>query len=75
MSILNYFFIGVAFTFIIDVLLSLNGIKNNPKIQEALKSGDWNLKERTVLTVIWPIGLIVFTLFFIVYLIRPIFKK
>ena len=32
MSILNYFFIGVGFTFIVDLLLGMEGIKNHPKM-------------------------------------------
>ena len=33
MSILNYFFIGFAFTFIVDYILSLESIKNHPKLK------------------------------------------
>ena len=48
MSILNYFFIGTAFTFIIDLLLGMEGIKNHPKI---IGKG-WGWNERIMCTLV-----------------------
>ena len=42
MSILNYFFIGAGFTFIVDLLLGIEGIRNHPKMKEQ----NWGMGER-----------------------------
>ena len=56
MSILNYFFIGVVFTFLLDLILSK--LKNHPLMKEILKN--WGWKERVACVLIWPLGSIVF---------------
>ena len=61
MSILNYFFIGVVFTFVIDILLNIEGIRNHPK----MKDKNWGMKERILCIIIWPIAAIIFTIAFI----------
>ena len=61
MSILNYFFIGTGFTFIIDLLLGLDIFKNHPK----MKDKNWGMKERILCIIIWPIAAIIFTIAFI----------
>jgi hypothetical protein len=40
MSILNYFFIGAGFTFVMDLLLSMERIKTHI----AVKDKDWGMK-------------------------------
>ena len=60
MSILNYFFIGVGFTFIIDALLFC--LKTHPPVQRALKN--WGLKERIVCIALWPVSVIIFLITF-----------
>ena len=60
MSILNYFFIGTAFTFIIDVLLGMKIIKKHPKVAKALNQGDWGLAQRILCIIIWPIAALTF---------------
>ena len=61
MSILNYFFIGAAVTFIIDLLLSIKGIKNHPK----MKDKNWGMGERILCMVIWPLSLSLFIIAFV----------
>ena len=67
MTILNYFFIGTGFTFLIDLLLGLKGIKNHPLV----KSKIWGLKERILCIIIWPIAVLIFLMSFI----KSYFKK
>ena len=67
MSILNYFFIGAAVTFIIDLLLGIEGIKNHSK----MKDKNWGMGERILCVLIWPIASIIFTIAFI----KQFFKK
>tara|TARA_R110001592_G_scaffold256095_1_gene519802 strand:- start:38 stop:238 length:201 start_codon:yes stop_codon:yes gene_type:complete len=61
MTILNYFFIGFAFTFLIDILMGLNKIKNHPK----MKNHKWEWNERIMCIVIWPVAFIVFFIAFL----------
>ena len=56
MSILNYFFIGFAFIFLVDLLLKSKYILNHPqKINK-----NWGWLERIVCIVIWPLAALVF---------------
>ena len=59
MSILNYFFIGFAFTFIVDLIIIK--AKNHPKLINKI----WGLKERVICVLIWPIATTVFIISFI----------
>ena len=61
MSILNYFFIGTGFTFIIDLLLGLDIFKNHPK----MKDKTWGMSERITCILFWPIAFIIFFIAFI----------
>ena len=61
MSILNYFFIGAGFTFIVDLLLSTEQIKNHTTI----KDKDWGMKERILCILIWPLSALIFLIAFI----------
>jgi len=71
MSILNYFFIGAAFIFLIDLILGTKMIKNHPGIAKALKQGEWRLQERIICIFIWPLAaLVFFNAFF-----KAIFRK
>ena len=54
MSITYYCFIGIIFTFLMDVMISL--AHKNPKIKEI----DWSWWERSLCITFWPIALIVF---------------
>ena len=56
MSILNYFFIGFGFTFIVDLLLNSNYIQNHPKKVNTT----WGIKERCICITIWPLAALVF---------------
>ena len=69
MSILNYLFIGAGFTFLIDLLLGMKRIQNQPNVKHVLK--DWGLKERIVCILIWPLAAIVFMISFF----KTYFKK
>tara|TARA_R110000772_G_scaffold125582_1_gene232368 strand:+ start:445 stop:645 length:201 start_codon:yes stop_codon:yes gene_type:complete len=66
MSILNYFFIGVAITFVLDLILGVAITKNNP----ITKNIEWGMTQRTVCVIIWPIASLVFLISFI----KAIFK-
>ena len=67
MSILNYFFIGTAFAFIIELLLGIEVIKNHPK----LKDKSWGWFERISVILLWPIAFIIFSISFL----RTYFRK
>jgi hypothetical protein len=67
MSILNYFFIGFAFTFIVDLLMNLKPIINHPK----MKDKNWGWGERITCILFWPITFAIFT----VYFFKSYFKK
>ena len=56
MSILNYFFIGVVVTFVVEILLESKGIKNHPSVVNET----WGVKERIVGILGWPILLLIF---------------
>ena len=66
MNILNYFFIGAGFTFIVDLLISHKLIKNNPKIKDIT----WGQNERITCILFWPIAFIVFLISFIKQLFK-----
>jgi len=61
MSLLNYFFIGAGFTFIVDLLLSMERVRSHP----AVESQDWGMAQRILCMVIWPISALVFLIAFI----------
>jgi len=61
MSILNYFFIGTGFTFIMDLLLGIKSIKNHPK----MKDKNWGVRERIICILVWPLSILVFSIAFI----------
>tara|TARA_B100000073_G_C23261612_1_gene382659 strand:+ start:276 stop:479 length:204 start_codon:yes stop_codon:yes gene_type:complete len=67
MSILNYFFIGTVFTFIVDLLLGMEGIKNHPK----MKDKNWGMRERIICIIVWPLSVLIFALTFI----KQFFRK
>ena len=56
MSILNYFFIGAVFTFLLDLVLTK--LKNHPLMKEIIRKWGWN--ERIACVLVWPLGLVVF---------------
>ena len=61
MSILNYFFIGAGFTFVVDLLLSIERIKTHT----AIKDKDWGMVQRVLCVLIWPVSASVFLIAFI----------
>ena len=61
MSILNYFFIGAGFTFIVDLLLSMERIKNHIDV----KDNDWGMAQRILCILIWPLSALIFLIAFI----------
>ena len=66
MSLLNYFFIGAGFTFVVDLLLSMEHIKSHP----AVENQEWGMSQRILCILIWPISALVFLISFI----KTIFK-
>tara|TARA_R110001599_G_scaffold187022_1_gene381320 strand:+ start:313 stop:510 length:198 start_codon:yes stop_codon:yes gene_type:complete len=65
MSILNYFFIGVAFTFLAEV--AFNKFQHHP----LFKKVSWGGSERIMCTLIWPLGLA----WFLVAFFKSMFKN
>ena len=65
MTVLNYFFAGVIFTFIVDLFLSIS--QNNPKVKDI--SEDWHNEQRIAAFLLWPIALIVFLYSFIKFIL------
>ena len=66
MSILNYFFIGFVFIFVVDLIATWT--KKRPEVQKAMMNFGW--KERLMAIIIWPIA----TLIFFRAFIKTIFK-
>jgi hypothetical protein len=66
MSILNYFFIGTAFTFIVDLLLNTKYIKTHPN----KTISTWGFLERTICIIIWPLAVLVFLFSFLKTIFR-----
>jgi len=60
MNILNYFFIGFGFTFLMDILMSV--LKSKGLL---LKSIEWSLLNRLFCIIIWPLAAIWFLIAFI----------
>ena len=61
MSLLNYFFIGAGFTFVVDLLLNTKSIKSHP----AVKNQEWGMLQRMLCIIIWPLSILVFLIAFI----------
>ena len=68
--VLNYIFIGFIFTFFIDWLLSLNSVRNHPKMKNVIEQ-NWSMAARITCMVIWPLAAVVFISSFI----KQFFKK
>ena len=66
MTVLNYLFIGAAFTFVLDLILTK--LNNHPLMEEVIKK--WGYKERIACIIIWPISALTFLIAFI----KSIFK-
>ena len=67
---LNYIFVGFAFIFIMDIVMTKLKEKNylNPNV-------DWGWDQRLIAVVIWPIALLWFCTIFLVTFIKGFFKK
>ena len=61
MSIINYFFIGALFTFVLDLILTK--LNKHPLMKEIIEK--WGWKERVACVIIWPIAFITFSFSFI----------
>ena len=61
MSLLNYFFIGAGFTFIMDLILLQ--LQNHPIMLPVIEK--WDNKIRIACILAWPLTLIVFIYTFI----------
>ena len=61
MSLLNYFFIGAGFMFIVDLLLSIESIRSHP----AVENQEWGMTQRILCMIIWPLSALVFLITFI----------
>ena len=70
MAMYNYFFIGVVFTFVIDLILLSNYVRNHPKMKNVIEQ-NWSMAARITCIVIWPLAAVVF----IYSLIKQFFKK
>jgi hypothetical protein len=54
----NYLFIGVVFTFLLDMILLR--LKDNIKVKELGLEESWGIAQRITCIFIWPIAFIVF---------------
>tara|TARA_Y100000593_G_scaffold68508_1_gene125913 strand:- start:115 stop:327 length:213 start_codon:yes stop_codon:yes gene_type:complete len=70
MSIFNYFLIGVIFTFVIDLILLSNYVRNHPKMKNVIEQ-NWSMAARITCMIIWPLAAVVFISSFI----KQFFKK
>ena len=61
MSILNYLFIGTAFTFVMDLLLSMESVRKHTDVADK----EWGMKQRILCILIWPLAALVFAFNFI----------
>ena len=61
MTILNYFFIGSFFTFLVDILINYKPVKNHVK----MKDKTWGWYERIICILFWPIASSVFFISFL----------
>ena len=66
MSILNYLFIGTAFTFVMDLLLSMESVRKHADVADK----EWGMKQRILCILIWPLAALVFTFNFIKQLFK-----
>ena len=64
MSIINYFFTGFAITFIVDLFINLEYVKNHPKMKNVIEQ-NWSMAARITCMVIWPFAAVVFIYSFI----------
>ena len=60
--VLNYFFIGFVFIFLLDLILIR--LHKNPIMKEVVKR--WGWKERVACVLVWPIAALVFSLSFVI---------
>ena len=67
MSLINYFFIGIVFTFILDLILYK--LKNHHLMKGVIEK--WGYKERIACALIWPIAITAF----IYSLIKEAYKE
>ena len=67
MSILNYLFIGTAFTFVMDLLLGMEGVRKHIDV----KNKEWGMAQRILCALIWPLAALVFSITFI----KQFFRK
>ena len=63
--VLKYLFIGVVFTFIIELLINNRSIQNHPKVKKAFKNTNFGMQERVLNILIWPITLFIFLFAFL----------
>jgi hypothetical protein len=63
MGILNYFFVGTVFTFMIDCILKWQ--KDHPKVSTIFENNNWENRTRITYILLWPLALLVFFIAFI----------
>jgi hypothetical protein len=64
MNIYNYFLTGVVFTFVIDLILLSDFVRNHPKMKNVIEQ-NWSMAARVTCMIIWPLAVVVFILSFI----------
>ena len=64
--LLNYLFVGAFFTFIIDLLMGMKGIKNHILVKEQ----KWGMIQRILCIIIWPLSILMFSIAFIKSIFR-----
>jgi len=59
--ILTYFFIGVVFTFLVDLLISYLGRIDFPNFERDIM---WDNSQRILCVIFWPLGIVWFFIAF-----------
>ena len=62
---IKYLFIGVIVSFLIDLLLGMDKIKENPKVAEVIEKGEWGWGPRILNIFMWPVSVLIFVISFL----------
>jgi len=69
MNISNYIFIGLIFTFMIELIVGSKNTQNYPAMKKTINE-HWHLGSRIACVFIWPIGILIFLTSFIKTIIK-----
>ena len=67
---IKYLFIGVIVSFLIDLLLGMDKMRQHPKVIEVIEKGDWGWGPRILNIFIWPLSVLIFITSFLSQFLR-----